>query len=60
MTVRVETLDALVGSSSRLLPTLRTLSIAAAMLATWWRKRSSTQVMSDEWMNEYRWSSRGR
>ncbi len=60
MTVRVETFDALVGTSNRLLPTLRTLSTAAtAMLTSWWRRRSA-QVMSDEWMNEYRWSSRGR
>jgi len=59
MTVRVESLDAL-GSSSRLLPTLRTLSTAAtALLTSWWHRRS-VLVMSDEWMKEYRWSSRDR
>jgi hypothetical protein len=63
MTARVDTLDTMVGSSSRLLPTLRTLSPAATTLAkltTWWRGRRSTLVMSDEWMKEYRWSSRDR
>jgi hypothetical protein len=61
MTVRVDTLEAvLIGSSSRILPTLRSLSTAASeRLATWWQQRSAL-VMSDEWMQEYRWSSRDR
>ena len=61
MTVRVDTLEAiLTGSSSRVLPTLRSLSAAASeRLATWWQQRS-TLVMSDEWLSEYRWSDRDR
>ena len=59
MTVRVDTLEAiLTGPSSRVLPTLRSLSSAVSeRLATWWQRRS-TLVMSDEWLNEYRWSDR--
>ena len=59
MTVRVDTLDAiLTGSSSRALPALRRLTEAASTrLREWWQRRSA-MVMSDEWMHEYRWSSR--
>jgi hypothetical protein len=61
MTVRVDTLDTiLTGSPSRVLPLLRTLSAKALdRLTTWWEERS-VMVMSDEWMQEYRWSSRDR
>ena len=60
MTVRVDTLEAiLTGSPSRLLPALRSLSAASERLATWWQRRS-TLAMSDEWLNEYRWSNRDR
>jgi hypothetical protein len=61
MTVRVDTLDAiLTGSPSRILPTLRTLSAGVfARLSKWWEERSAL-VMSDEWIHEYRWSSRDR
>jgi hypothetical protein len=61
MTVRVDTLDTvLTGSSSRILPALRTLSAAAVVrLSEWWQRRSAL-VMSDEWMQEYRRSNRGR
>ena len=61
MTVRVDTLDAiLTGSPSRLLPALRTISASIlGHLTAWWQERS-TMVMSDEWMAEYRWSSRDR
>ena len=59
MTVRVDTLDAiLTGSPSRVIPALRTLSSAALeRVAEWWQQRSAL-VMSDEWMQEYRWSRR--
>ena len=59
MSARVDTLDALIsGSSSRAIPFLR--SLAAALLARLdsWRQRRSTLVMSDEWLQEYRWSNR--
>jgi hypothetical protein len=62
MTVRVDTLDAiLTGSSpSRVVPVLRSLATAALKrLSDWWQERSAL-VMSDEWMQEYRWSSRDR
>ena len=61
MTVRVDTLDAiLTGSPSRVLPILRTLSAGAVeRLSAWWQERSAL-VMSDEWIHEYRWSSRDR
>jgi hypothetical protein len=59
MTVRVETLDALIsGSSSRAVPILRSLStVVLEHLAGWWQQRS-TLMMSDEWLQEYRWSNR--
>jgi hypothetical protein len=60
MTVRVDTLDALVGSPSRLVPVLRTLSEAAMKrVMDWWEHRSAL-VMSDEWMQEFRRSNRDR
>ena len=61
MTVRVDTLDAiLTGSPSRVLPTVRSLSASVRLrLSTWWKERSAL-VMSDEWMQEYRWHSRDR
>jgi hypothetical protein len=61
MTVRVDTLDAiLTGSPSRVAPVLRSLSTAVLKrLSDWWEQRSAL-VMSDEWMQEYRWSSRDR
>jgi len=55
MTVRVETLDARVGSQSWLAPALVRLSAATTnRLFEWWQRRSSTLVMSDEWMQELR------
>jgi hypothetical protein len=59
MTVRVDTLDALIsGSSSRAVPFLRSLStVALERLAGWWQQRS-VLMMSDEWLQEYRWSNR--
>jgi hypothetical protein len=67
MTVRVDTLDALIGSSSRLVPLLRTLSEAISehlrnaseRIRKWWQ-RPSALVMSDEWLHEFRWSNRDR
>jgi hypothetical protein len=58
MTVRVEALDTLVDSSSRLFPGLRTLSAAVTALLGSWLHRQSPMVMSDEWMKEHRLSSR--
>lgn len=59
MTVRVDTLDALIsGSSSRALPFLRSLATAILDRLTSWRQQRSTLVMSDEWLQEHRWSSR--
>jgi hypothetical protein len=59
MTVRVETLDALISSSTgRTVPLLRSLSTAVLdRVATWWRQRS-VLVMSDEWLQELRASQR--
>ena len=61
MTVRVGTFDTiLTGSPSRILPLFRMLSAAVmGRLSAWWQERTAL-VMSDEWMNEYRWSSRDR
>lgn len=59
MTVRVDTLDALIsGSSSRAIPFLRTLPAALLDRLISWRQQRSTLVMSDEWLQEYRWSNR--
>jgi hypothetical protein len=59
MTVRVETLDALIsGSSSRVVPFLRSISAAVLERLATWRQERSTLVMSDEWLQEYRWSNR--
>jgi len=55
MTVRVETLNARVSSQSWLLPALFLFSSSAASrLMQWWQMRSSTLVMSDEWLHEFR------
>ena len=59
MTVRVDTFETPVGSHSWLVPTLRSLSSAAVTrLLDWWLHRSSTMVMSDEWMHEFRSTNR--
>jgi len=59
MTVRVETLDALIsGSSSRAVPFLRSISAALLDRLASWRQPRSGLVMSDEWLQEYRWSNR--
>jgi hypothetical protein len=59
MTVRVDTLDALVsGSSSRAIPFVRSLSAALLDRLASWRQRRSALVMSDEWLQEYRWFDR--
>jgi hypothetical protein len=59
MTVRVDTLDALIsGSSSRAIPFLRTLSTTVLDRLAAWRQQRSTLVMSQEWLAEHRWSSR--
>jgi hypothetical protein len=60
MTVRVETLDARVAPQSWLSPALfRLSSTATSRLLEWWRRRSTTLVMSDEWMHEFRcWRDR--
>ena len=59
MTARVDTLDALIsGSSSRAIPFLRTLPAAILDRLNSWRQQRSTLVMSDEWLQEYRWSNR--
>jgi len=58
MTVRVDSLDALIsGSSSRAIPFVRSLSAVLDRLASW-RHRRSALVMSDQWLQEYRWSDR--
>jgi hypothetical protein len=55
MTARVETLNARVSSQSWLLPALFLFSSSAAgRLVQWWQMRSSTLVMSDEWLHEFR------
>ena len=59
MTARVDTLDALIsGSSSRAIPFLRTVPAALLDRLISWRQQRSTLVMSDEWLQEYRWSNR--
>jgi hypothetical protein len=59
MTVRVDTLDALIsGSSSRAIPFLRSVSVAVLDRLASWRQQRSAMVMSAEWLQEYRWSSR--
>ena len=60
MTVRVETFDARVGSHSWLSPALvRFTATTTSRLLEWWQRRSSTLVMSEEWLHEFR-SSRDR
>jgi hypothetical protein len=57
MTVRVETLNARIAPQSWLLPALVLLSLSVtSRLFHWWQRRSSTLVMSDEWMHELRCS----
>jgi hypothetical protein len=59
MTVRVETLDALItGSSSRAIPFFRSFSTALLDRIAVWRRQRSALVMSDEWLQEYRSSDR--
>lgn len=59
MTVRVDTLDSLISaSSSRAVPFLRALSSTVRDRLAAWRKQRETLVMSQEWLAEYRWSSR--
>jgi hypothetical protein len=60
MTARVETLNARVGSPGWLVPALFLLSAGAvSRVFQWWQQRSSTLVMSAEWMHEYRgWRDR--
>jgi hypothetical protein len=59
MTVRVDTLDALItGSSSRAVPFIRSLSTALLDRLAQWRQQRSALVMSDEWLQEFRWSDR--
>jgi len=59
MTVRVDTLDALIsGSSSRAIPFLHSIGSALLERLNSWRQRRSALVMSDEWLQEYRWSNR--
>ena len=59
MTVRVDTLDALIsGSSSRAIPFLRSLSAALLDRLAFWRQQRSALVMSDQWLQEYRWFNR--
>jgi hypothetical protein len=59
MTVRVDTLDALIsGSSSRAIPFFRSISAAVIERLASWRQQRSALVMSSEWLQEYRWSSR--
>jgi hypothetical protein len=59
MTVRVETLDALISSSTgRTVPLLRSLSTTVLdRVAAWWQQRGAL-VMSDEWLQELRTSHR--
>jgi hypothetical protein len=60
MTVRVDTLDALLaaGSPSRVAPTIRLMTAAATdRLLNWWQQRSALSMSSD-WMHEYKVSRR--
>jgi hypothetical protein len=59
MTVRVDTLDALTsGSSSRVIPFLRSLSSIVLDRLAAWRQQRTTLVMSQEWLAEHRRASR--
>jgi hypothetical protein len=59
MTVRVDTLDALTsGSSSRVIPFLRSLSSTVLDRLAAWRQQRTTLVMSQEWLAEHRRASR--
>jgi hypothetical protein len=61
MTVRVDTLEAILTSPpSRTVPVLRSLSTAVLeRVAAWWHQRSE-MVMSEEWLQEHRWSDHDR
>jgi hypothetical protein len=55
MTARVDTLNTRVSSQSWLVPALFLFSsTATSRLLRWWQQRSSTLVMSDEWLHEFR------
>ncbi|HEY7191354.1 MAG TPA: hypothetical protein VH436_32600 [Vicinamibacterales bacterium] len=55
MTARVDTLNHRVDSQTWLLPALFLFSSSATRrLVQWWQQRSSTLVMSDEWLHEFR------
>jgi hypothetical protein len=55
MTVRVDTINTRVNSQSWLVPALFLFSsTATSRLMQWWQRRSSTLVMSDEWLHEFR------
>jgi hypothetical protein len=55
MTARVDTLNTRVSPQSWLLPALFLFSsTATSRLMRWWQQRSSTLVMSDEWLHEFR------
>jgi hypothetical protein len=59
MTVRVDSIDALIaGSSGRAIPFVRSVSTAIRDRLASWRQQRSTLVMSDEWLQEFRWSDR--
>jgi hypothetical protein len=59
MTVRVDTLDALIsGSSGRVVPFLRSISAAILGRLAFWRQQRSSLVMSDEWLQEFRSANR--
>jgi hypothetical protein len=61
MTVRVETLGALISDSpSRTIPFIRSVSAAVLERLTRWRKQRSALVMSNEWLQEYRWFERNQ
>jgi hypothetical protein len=57
MTVRVDMLEAILTTPpSRTVPVLRSLSTAVLeRLDAWWQQRSE-MVMSDEWLQQHRWS----
>jgi hypothetical protein len=53
MAARIETLETPVGSQSWLPPVGRFVSTAAALVSQWWKWRSPSLVMSDEWLYEF-------
>jgi hypothetical protein len=59
MTVRVDTLDALIaGSSSRGILFIRSLSTVVLSRLAPWRRRRPALVMSADWLHEYRAANR--